>query len=64
MITYTVNPVYNDHPWDPKIEVFVDGWSSFSSKSDLKVVAGGRYSEVVVCSGITVCLKNQFTIPS
>ena len=25
----TVKPVYNDHPWDPKIVVVVDRWSFF-----------------------------------
>ena len=26
---YTVKPVYNGHPWDPKIEAVVDRWSLF-----------------------------------
>ncbi len=26
---YTVKPVYNRHPWDPKIEAVVDRWSLF-----------------------------------
>ncbi len=26
---YTVKPVYNSHPWDPKIEAVVDRWSLF-----------------------------------
>ena len=41
----TVKPVYNDHPWDPKIVAVVDRWSLFKgrlySKSpiwDLKMV--------------------------
>jgi hypothetical protein len=25
----TVKPVYNGHPWDPKIAVVVDRWSLF-----------------------------------
>ena len=25
----TVKPVYNDHPWDPKIVAVVDRWSLF-----------------------------------
>ncbi len=28
--TNTVKPVYNDHPWDPKIVAVVDRWSLFS----------------------------------
>ncbi len=26
---YTVKPVYNHHPWDPKLEAVVDRWSLF-----------------------------------
>ena len=62
--------MYNDHPRDPKIVAAVDRWSLFRghlcykrSKWDLKTVAvidrwslfgGGRYSEVVVSTGLTV----------
>ncbi len=53
---YTVKPVYNDHPWDPKIVVVVGRWSLFAgnlcSESynwDLKMV--------VVSSGLTLILK-------
>ena len=42
----TVNPGYNDHPWDPKIVVVVDRWSLLrghlcykSSNKDLKMAA-------------------------
>jgi hypothetical protein len=41
----TVKPVYNDHPWDPKIVVVVVKWSLFrgnfcykTSKWDLRIV--------------------------
>ena len=41
----TVKPVYNDHPWDPKIVAVIDRWSLFrgrlcskSSKWDLQMV--------------------------
>ncbi len=27
--SYTVKPVYNGQPWDPKIEAVVDRWSLF-----------------------------------
>jgi len=63
MHKYTVKPVYNDHPWDPKIVAVVDSWSLFRGhlccKSliwDLKMevvidmwslLGGGRYWEVV-----------------
>ncbi len=43
---YTVKPVYNDHPRDPKIVAAVDRWSLFGghlchkrSNWDLKTVA-------------------------
>ncbi len=26
---HTVKPVYNGHPWDPKIEAVVDRWPLF-----------------------------------
>ena len=63
----TVKPVYNDHPWDPKIVAVVDRWSLFrgplwykSSKWDHKIVAvvdrwslfgGGRYHRFDCTSG-------------
>ena len=25
----TIKPVFNDHPWDPKIVAVVDSWSLF-----------------------------------
>jgi hypothetical protein len=28
-ITYTVNPFYNGHPWDPKIVAVVHKWLLF-----------------------------------
>ena len=28
-ISITVKPVYNGHPWDPKIEAIVDRWPLF-----------------------------------
>jgi len=28
-LEYTVNPVYNDHPWDQEKEVVVPRWSLF-----------------------------------
>jgi hypothetical protein len=67
---HTVKPVYNDHPWDPEIVVVVDKWSLFrghlcnkSFKRGLKMVVvadSGRYSEVVVNSGLTVFAKKWF----
>ncbi len=64
--------MYNDHPWDPKKVAAVDRWSLFrghlrnkSSKWDLKkvvVIDGGRYSEVVVSSGLTVALHFKFVV--
>ncbi len=60
----TVKPVYNDHNRDPKIVAVVGRWSLFrgrlcnkGSKWDHKwwsLQTGGRYSEVVVSSGLTV----------
>jgi hypothetical protein len=29
---YTVKPVYNGHPWDPKIEAVVDRWPLFRGR--------------------------------
>ncbi len=26
----TVKPVYNSHPWDPKIEALIDRWPLFT----------------------------------
>ncbi len=60
----TVKPLYNDHPWDPKIVAVVEKWSFFkghlrnkSYNLDLKiVVVVDRWSHVnvVVSSGLTV----------
>ena len=55
----TVKPVYNDHPRDPKVVTVVDRWSLFRGSFmlwKLKMVpqSGGRYSEVVISSGLTV----------
>jgi hypothetical protein len=61
-----VKLVYNDH--DPKIVAVVERWSLLrghicykSSKSDLKVVVvtGGRYSQVVGSSGLTVSIAGK-----
>jgi hypothetical protein len=45
VLSYTAKPVYNDHPWDPKIVAVVRRWSLFNghlsnkcSKWDLKMV--------------------------
>ncbi len=53
--------MYNDHPWDLKIVAVVERWSLFSGHLcskvllwDIKMLTGGRYSEVVVSSGLTV----------
>ena len=35
----TVKPVYNDHPWDPKIVAVVDRWSLFRVRFMLYVKA-------------------------
>ena len=62
----TVKPVYNGHPWDPKIEAVVDRW--FCSKLGYTtqfvigpsnwwpLLPGGCYSEVAVSSGLTVLI--------
>ncbi len=46
---FTFKPVYNDHPWDPKIVAVVDKWSLFRGHScnkapnwDLKMVVAIR----------------------
>jgi len=46
VILSTVKPVYNDHPWDPKIVAVVDRWSLFrghlcykKTNWDLKIAA-------------------------
>ncbi len=59
----SVKPVYNDHSWDPKILPLLtsgccseDSLFSKSGKYDSKkwsLKTGGRYSEVVVSSGLT-----------
>ena len=70
LLTHAQSKVYNNHPQDPKIVVVVDRWSLYrghccntNSKRDPKKVVvvgrwplfgGGRYSEVVVSSGLTV----------
>jgi hypothetical protein len=47
-IEYTVKPVYNDHPWDPKIEAFVGRWSLFRGHlPKLGPQNGGRYRQLV-----------------
>ncbi len=56
--------MYKDHPWHPKIVVFVNRWSLFrglicnkSFNWDLKMwplKTSSRYSEVVVSTGLTV----------
>ena len=33
----TVKPVYNNHPWDPKIVVVVDEWPLFKSSLYYKI---------------------------
>ncbi len=64
----TVKPVWNDHPQDPKFVAVVDRWSLFRGWSLLKrpkleLQNGGRcrqvgrYSEVVVGSGLNVSLN-------
>ncbi len=65
----TVKPVYNDQPWDLNLWPLLTGGRCSvvalcytNWKRDLKVVTSGRYSEVVVNSGLTVCLKNEPTI--
>ncbi len=49
----TVKPVYNDYPWNPKIVAVVDSWLLFRGRLYNKT---GRYSEVVVSSGLTVAV--------
>ncbi len=66
-ISYTVKPVYNDHPWDPKVVAVVGRWSLFRGhlccKSpiwDLKmVVVVDRWSLIggVVSLGLNVFLN-------
>jgi len=50
-IKCTVKPVHKDHPWAPKIGV-QNGISKWWS-----LLAGGRYSEVVISSGLTVYIR-------
>ena len=54
--TYTVKPVYNDHPWDPKIVAVVDRWSLFrghlsNKKFKLGPLNGGRCRLVLLFGG-------------
>ena len=63
-IVTTVKPVCNDHPLYPKIVAVVDKLSLFRGHLCYKcsqwntkwwsLLAGGRYSEEVVSSGLTV----------
>jgi len=51
--------VYNDHPRDPEFEAVVDRWPLFIGifmlyNLKLGLQNAGRYSEVVVSSGLTV----------
>ncbi len=51
--------MYNDHPWNPIFVVVVVRWSC----SEVVIIrrwslfGGGRYSEVVVSSGLRIQLK-------
>ena len=49
----TVKPVYNGHPWDPKIEAVVDRWplfrgSVYYKKLKLGLLNGGLCIQVAV----------------
>ena len=51
-MSYTVKPVYNDYPWNPKIVAVVERWSLFRgsfllSKLKMWPQNGGRYRQVV-----------------
>jgi hypothetical protein len=51
--------VYDDNPWDPKImgfvrKVVVAQRSFMHKKLQMGPYNGGRYSEVVISSGLTV----------
>ncbi len=70
---YTVKPVYNGHPWDPKKVAVVQrvaavqglvqnsrlSNSTVSRAGDLgrSLLTGGRCSEVAASTGLTVCVK-------
>ena len=64
----TVKPVYNGHPWDPKILAVVDKWPLFRGFSikiaiefdlaGLRLTVVGHCLEVAVNTGLTVPLKN------
>jgi len=72
-IGIAVKPVHNDHPCDPKIVAAVDKWSLIrddlfneSSICNLNMVVnwwslqtGGRYSEMVIVSGLHVVLMKN-----
>ena len=63
----TVNPGYNDHPWDPKIVVVVDRWSLLRGhlcykSSNKGSQNGSRYRQLVAVwrwSLTQVCLYTQ-----
>jgi len=47
---YSIEPVYNNHPWDPKIVAVVDRWSlvlGFSIKIAIKFGLAGQRLAVV-----------------
>jgi hypothetical protein len=48
----TVEPVNNDHPWDPKIVAVVDRWSLFRG-SFINTISTSDLKMVVVNSGLT-----------
>jgi hypothetical protein len=61
--------VYNDHNCDPKIVAVVDRWSMFRGHLFIKVqngtqnvghymYTGSSYSELAVCSGLTIYVYN------
>jgi hypothetical protein len=60
---YTVKPVYNGHPWDlKKVAVWKRCLIKLRFKlavlvSNWPLLTGGRYSQVVVNSGLTVLEK-------
>ena len=51
-----VKLVYNDHPWDPKIEAVINRWSMFKGHLCFRIRPknGGRCWQAVVSSGLTV----------
>ena len=62
---YTGKPTYNDHPWDPKIVVVVDRWSSLTGHLCIKIskwnfkMSIGFYSEGVISLGLAVVDYNH-----